>query len=163
MKVIFLDIDGVINSHDNIWARTALWKDLGVPSRDEYGHLFDERCVMLLEWIISKTGCKIVISSTWRKSGLLAMERMWKDRGLPGEVVGVTLSYPLKHVVDKYPNEDGDRGYEIQDWIDRNKPERYCIIDDDSDMLSHQSFVQTDHISGLTFKKAKEVIKILNE
>jgi len=87
MRVIFLDIDGVINSHDNIWARTALWKDLGVPSRDEYGQLFDERCVRLLEWIISKTGCKIVISSTWRKSGLLTMERMWKDRGLPGRLL----------------------------------------------------------------------------
>ena len=87
MRVIFLDIDGVINSHDNIWARTALWKDLGVPSRDKYGQLFDERCVRLLEWIISKTGCKIVISSTWRKSGLLTMERMWKDRGLPGRLL----------------------------------------------------------------------------
>ena len=38
---------------------------------------------------------------------------------------------------------------------------KYVIIDDDSDMLKGQSFVQTNHFEGLTIEDANKVIEIL--
>ena len=40
--------------------------------------------------IIELTGAKIVISSTWRKSGLSVRKELWKFSNLPGEVIDVT-------------------------------------------------------------------------
>ena len=64
MKVIFLDIDGVLNVISQ--------------GHDEYGSLFHKHFEDNLRYIIEQTGAKIVISSTWRMSGLSEMQRMWK-------------------------------------------------------------------------------------
>lgn len=162
MKILFLDIDGVLNSMDNEYSRLYLWK-LGLEkSRDEYGDLFDERCVRWLKYIIDKTGCKIVISSTWRKSGLLAMQDMWKYRKLPGEVIDITPLTVDSKLFTKYYSEIADRGYEIQQWLEENDEYIYCIVDDEYDMLEHQNFVQTNKKFGLDYQSAKDIIRILN-
>lgn len=76
MKVIFLDIDGVLNV---------------IPQgRDEFGSKFHSHFENNLKHIIDNTGAKIVISSTWRMDGLEKMQAMWKARGLAGEVIDVT-------------------------------------------------------------------------
>jgi len=72
MKILFLDIDGVLNSGDYSKILYKLHQmDGSIKSRDDYGTLFDERCVTWLKWIILKTDCKIVLSSTWKRKGLL--------------------------------------------------------------------------------------------
>lgn len=75
-KIIFLDIDGVLNVYPN--------------GRDEYGAKFHSHFEDNLRFIIEKTQAKIVISSTWRMNGLREMKAMWQDRDLPGEVIDVT-------------------------------------------------------------------------
>lgn len=164
MKILFLDIDGVLNSFDGIYCRTALWKQDKTPSRDEFGQLFDERCVRWLKWIIVMTECKIVISSTWRHSGLDEMKNMWKTRNLPGEVIDCTPNMVSDEILHRYSatNNLADRGYEIQEWIDKYKPEKYCIVDDDNDMLSHQTFVQTKGRIGLDVDSANAIVAKLN-
>ena len=152
-KIIFLDIDGVLN----------------VMSRefDEFGQLFNPIFVNNLAYIIEKTNAKLVISSTWRYSGLKQMVNMWKYRNLPGEIIGITP--------DLY--KDVDRGDEIKAWLEKNidKVDNYCIIDDDEDMLTEQlnNFVKTsgniDHPDcddigyGLTKICSEKVIEILNK
>lgn len=161
IKVIFLDIDGVLNV-------------IG-QERDQYGSLFHKHFEDNLRWIIELTGAKIVISSTWRLSGFKVMKQMWLDRNLPGEVIGITR-YDLFLRNDDLTFEDRcERGTEIQHYIDEHKIERYCILDDDTDMLPHQKefFVKTsdniDHEDcidigyGLTKKCAEQAIKILNK
>jgi hypothetical protein len=151
MKVIFLDIDGVLNV-------------IG-QGYDEYGQLFHKHFEDNLKWIIEQTNAKIVISSTWRMSGLKIMREMWEKRGLAGDVIDITtISYNNNH----------NRGHEIQQWIDDNNVTSYCIIDDDDDMLPSQlnNFVRTadnqDHPDsidigyGLTRKCAEQVVTILN-
>ena len=161
MKVLFLDIDGVLNSLDNVYSRIYLWKHSNKnKSRDEYGDIFDERCVRWLQYIIEKTDCKIVVSSTWRKGGLKYIHNLWKFRNLPGEVIDITPSVVDNNLISLY-GEEADRGYEIQQWIEDNSPERYCIVDDDNDMLSCQIFVKTDSAFGLTRKDAMKIIRIL--
>jgi len=61
-KIIFLDIDGVLN--------------VCSMERDEYGSLFHKHFEDNLRWIIDQTDAKIVISSTWRFSGLEIMKEM---------------------------------------------------------------------------------------
>ena len=165
MKVLFLDIDGVLNSTDNMIVRGNLWNiNKENKSRDQFGHLFDERCIRWLQYIIEKTGCKIVISSTWRCSGLKTMQLMWEMRDLPGEVIDCTPTEVSLSITNLYAatNNEADRGYEIQEWIDIHKPEKYCIVDDDSDMLPHQNFVQTNSKIGLDYSSALVVCRFLN-
>lgn len=159
MKVIFLDIDGVLNV-------------IG-QGRDEYGQGFHRHLVENLEYVIRETGAKIVISSTWRFSGLSVMQSMWKDRGLPGEVIDVTPDCARMGEGGIWQSKE--RGYEIKEWLDHSpEVESYVIIDDDSDMLVEQQpfFVQTrdnrDHFGnvegyGLTRECADRVIQILNQ
>ena len=149
-KIIFLDIDGVLNV---------------IPQgHDEYGSIFHEHFVDNLRKIIDETNAKIVISSSWRMSGLEFMREMWSERNLPGDIVGIT---PVSY-------ENLIRGYEIQEWIDKYDVKKYVIIDDDQDMLPHQLpfFVKTSENSdhedrvdigyGLTNICTEKVIKILN-
>lgn len=49
MKVIFLDLDGVL-----------------VLKKDEEAETFDHDCCMRLREILTQTQCKLVLSSTWR-------------------------------------------------------------------------------------------------
>ena len=165
MAILFLDIDGVLNSSDNDYAMCELWKlDKANKSRDEFGTLFDERCVRWLKWIIEKTGCKIVLSSSWRGVGLNTIQLMWEMRDLPGEVVDITPTDVSIEIINKYEatNNEADRGYEIQEWIDNNNPEKYCIVDDDNDMLEHQHFVRTSKSTGLNYSSAHGIVSILN-
>lgn len=162
-KIIFLDIDGVLN--------------VIPPDYDQFGGIFHDHLVDNLAWIIKETGAKIVISSTWRFGGLERMKQMWQFRNLPGEVIDITpdchdlvnegrFEY-LDHV---------DRGHEIDYWLEgRTDIESYVIIDDDNDFFTHQrgNFVRTanninhpDSIDigyGLTKECARRAIMILNK
>lgn len=162
-KIIFLDIDGVLNV---------------IPQgRDDYGSCFHKHFEDNLRWIIEQTGAKIVISSTWRMSGLKVMQEMWKHRGLAGDVIDITpdcaqlVNYGTFEYYDAV-----ERGHEIQEWLDKHpQVKTYVIIDDDSDMLEVQknNFVQTannqghpdciDIGYGLTRKCAERVVEILNK
>lgn len=155
MKVIFLDIDGVLN--------------LCYEGRDEYGSLFHPHLVDNLKRLIDETGAKIVISSTWRFSGLVIMREMWDKRGLPGEVIGITPNFMRKYGTTLC------RGKEIDSYLEENKDiTSYVILDDDTDMEDHQMdrFVKTsgniDHEDcvdigyGLTSRCVDRAIEILN-
>jgi hypothetical protein len=160
-KIIFLDIDGVLNV---------------IPQGfDDYGAKFHKDFEHNLKWIIEQTEAKIVISSTWRMSGLKVMREMWEKRGLAGEVIDITPTEV--DVVERGTCEFYDlvdRGHEIQQWIDDNNVKCYCIIDDDNDMLPSQknNFVRTannqshpdciDIGYGLTKQCAERVVEILN-
>ena len=164
-KILFLDIDGVLNSVDNmIVAGYLLQIDKANKSRDEYGHLFDERCVRWLKYIIEQTKCQLVISSTWRSMGIERLKIMWKLRDLPGNIIGVTPIIVDENIFNKYPctNNIADRGYEIQQWLDQNDKCTYCIVDDENDMLSHQTFVRTNPNTGLDYKSTLNIISALN-
>jgi predicted mannosyl-3-phosphoglycerate phosphatase (HAD superfamily) len=68
VKVIFLDIDGVLCNHESI---SAGYKTRTAPEQDPYGPHVD--CVAALNRIIKETGAKIVVSSTWRHAGAANM------------------------------------------------------------------------------------------
>lgn len=162
MKVIFLDIDGVLN----VWG----------TERDEFGTIFQTHFVENLGKIVAETGAKIVISSTWRYAGLERMQEMWEKRGLPGEVIDITPDCTYLHNEGLFEWIDQvERGHEIDYWLSENPEVKdYIILDDCNDFLKHQlsRFVRTanninhpDSIDlgyGLTNECTNRSIRILN-
>lgn len=144
MKVLFLDVDGVLNnSHTRV-------------SPDGFFGT-DPHMVLLLDRIIQATKCQVVLSSAWRhhKPSMAYIGKM-----IHGGLLSKTGDA-----------ENGHRGREIQDWLDEwndlatDKVERYAIVDDDSDMLEEQlpSFFQTKWETGLTEETAERIIKHLSD
>lgn len=162
MKIIFLDIDGVLNVN------------LGKGYTDKYGDLFHPILVENLKLLIEKTDAKIVVSSTWKSKGVETLKEMWVFRNLPGEIIDIT---PYCDEVSSDNNniyyDDICRGDEIRHWLDRNPVSNYVILDDEPDMLSSQSekFIRTSNNNshddsifglGLTLLCVKKAIEILN-
>jgi hypothetical protein len=162
-KIIFLDIDGVLNTEIFVTHYFHLADKYGFDAnnmRDDYGSLFDPRAVDLLKWVVESTGADIVISSTWRSSGLEIMQEMWAHRELPGKVVDVTPNFM------RYTGSTLQRGKEIDSWLALNPDvTHYVIIDDDTDMEPHQlgnHFINTDAVYGITLQNALDCVNILN-
>ena len=138
MKVLFLDIDGVMNSSES--ARANGTYDVLVPTA--------------LAWLksLSDAGIKVVVSSTWRKR---------YGRGQLSNKLGV----PVHDVTPILPwNPKVVRGDEIAAWLEKN-PEvtSFAIIDDDSDMLDKQRpfFVHTDTSFGMQKEHFDQLCKLL--
>jgi len=147
MRVIFLDIDGVLTT-----GRIArkLWKQ---GKREGVARTFDPYSVRWLNWLTKQTGAVFVISSVWR----LGKDLEWlrdtlSKQGVVGTVLDKTLNMGAV-----------ERGYEIQEWLDSaERVESFVILDDDSDMahlLPH--LVKTDVRYGLTRQKARDAKKFL--
>lgn len=155
MKVIFLDVDGVLNNADD--------SDTHVHKGGCY--FYSPTCVDRLNKITDNTGAVIVVSSTWRLGvSVEDLQAQFKEMGITGKVIDKTCS--LNHL-------DGYRGNEILKWVKDNQTligclyyefKSYVIIDDDSDMLLWQkdNFVHTDGYVGLTDSDVYDAINILN-
>lgn len=159
MKIIFLDIDGVLNN-----ANYYKTKDLNTH-HNENSH-FDPRNVTALNRIISSTNAKVVLSSAWRLiRGLEEINELFKEVNLNVEIISVTESLHYKDTFELAP-----RGLEILKWIrDYHKTlkgglENYVIIDDEDDILDIQEkyFFKIDDTEGLTEANADEIIEFLN-
>ena len=145
-KIIFLDIDGVLNTK---WWYTQM--DRNTP-RDKYDYAFDPKAVANLRRVVEETGAGIVISSSWKCMGLSQMEDMWDERNLPGKVVGITPNSVSDELLVDTDIDSMElfhiRGEEIKEWLTRHGKHvsHYVIIDDMDNMLPEQQshFVQTN-------------------
>lgn len=155
MKVLFLDIDGVLNCR-----YTRLGE--GSDTLKTAGGLVSKSRIELLNTITDKTGAVLVLSSTWRHDD--GIKLTLKNAGITGDIIGTTPNLSGRFTL---------RGNEIHAWIVENekligKPyydfHTYAILDDDSDMLYWQkdNFFQTDNSVGLTEVVAYKVIRFLN-
>ena len=168
MKVIFLDIDGVLNSERLMNRRIS--EGFKSDCDEELYHNIDEIEVERLANFCEEYNVKIVLSSSWRCWNLeetiedLSHLRYKHIHPIIKYIVGVT---PRLYV--EKPNGGWnhlDRGHEIQKYIDKHKDiEEYIIIDDDSDMLEGQTnnFLQTDFRVGLQetdYPKIKQILKL---
>lgn len=166
MKLIFLDIDGVLNNE--LFFKSRKEKAIKNESRIDFEvSMFDPRCVDLLNHIVDKTNAYVVISSTWRKGkDVKELENLFDKVGFKGTIIGKTPWLT-------YAGENGTvpRGCEIKHWLD-NHPDkdkyldaRYVILDDDSDMLywQRENYFRVDGYCGLTPNLCYRVINYLNK
>ncbi len=166
-KIIFLDFDGVLNTEHN--QNKLLYH--GKAGKDKHGALFDPEAVAELERIVKETGADIVIESSWKYLGLEAMQQMWKDRNMPGNVIDITPSSASDKWLlnadldDMDPGRSQWKGVEIASWIADNLHEaaQYVIIDDEYVILDSQRshFILTDSYDGITMELADRAIEIL--
>jgi hypothetical protein len=132
-----------------MWKRTGGW----FKSRDIYGQIFDPMACACLEYLAHTTGAKVVVSSTWRKSGLQVMKDMFRDRDIDIEVIDIT------------PKSDFIRGVDIEMWLAENDyVTNYVILDDDDDFTPDQ--IQSHYVDcsgkfGLDHNALVRALKIL--
>lgn len=142
MRILFLDIDGVLNN---------------TSSMAEGVHLIPEKLIMLRE-LCTELDFRIVISSSWRI--LHSLEQIHDFFHL--------LGFPETHkIIDvtRRANPSEFRGHQIEDWLlDNPQVHRYVIIDDDSDMLEYQksSFVHINRHIGLSYRDINDIRRIFN-
>lgn len=154
MKIIFLDIDGVLNSAE--YRRRM--------GRKYYAAIIDRSKVPLLKKIVDKTDAKIVLSTSWRK--------FWNEGEAQLDSVGqnineVFVEFDLS-VYSKTPViEDAGRSAEIKAWLDGKRyVDGYVILDDrdfgwSAEQRAH--FVRTDQNGdGLDDVQVQEVMDVLN-
>ncbi len=159
MKVIFLDVDGVLNSE--------LSREQERNNFDNWmEHEVSEMHVNNLKKIVDATGAQIVLSSSWRFDHPKATGRDFIVDPLM-KVLDRKLKAVGLDIIDVTPDLRGKiRGAEIQDWLDRHSEvERFVILDDDVDMKDEQKpfFVNTTFKNGLTDELANKAIEILNK
>lgn len=121
MKVIFLDIDGVL-----CCARSCVAHG-GYPAAGNpvsWGK-FDEVAIKLLQEAMRKTGAIVLLSSSWRS--MVNLEALqWR--------LGIRIESVTREGAEAEP-----RGAQIHDWLIRHSGvEAYAILDDDEDMLPYQ-------------------------
>ena len=153
MKVIFLDIDGVLNCY---WSTSRCGHYIGI----------DEDKVVRLRQIVEATGAEIVLSSSWRED--------WsKDENHNrecGRYIDRMLRKERLTILDKTGTDRYNRRRkEIEDWMEGKDIEAYVILDDldfdwgYSDCVNHwveTSFSRAD--GGLQDEHVARAIEILN-
>lgn len=157
VKLLFLDVDGVLNNASTSW--------------DEYHNGLDDQLLKYLKYIVEHTGCKIVLSTTWRlnanaKRILLHTLKTRADINSDDVVIGQTLSLKANGL---------HRTHEIYHYLKYNEWRynvvSWCALDDLAlnkfDALSKQimsgHFVRTNAKIGLSPHNALSCIAILNQ
>lgn len=147
MRVVFLDIDGVLNTLET--SPSLGW----IIQRPRDG--IEARFVERLESVCRRGEAKIVLSSSWRtflpRHGH-DVAAVLRDAGIDAELVGVT------------PREPWRRGEQIAAWLaEHPEVQRYVVLDDNDDMeaLPPERVVITESTQGLTWADADRAVLIL--
>lgn len=132
MKIVFLDVDGVLAP----WDADAL----------------DVRCVVLLDELLTRSGAGLVLTSSWREhTPLPAIERQLHRAGLRHPLREATPVLPIAHRVD-----------EIRTWLDAHPEVERCVALDDEPLPGLEaSHVRTDDALGLTRDDLDRALAIL--
>jgi len=155
VKVVFLDIDGVLNSH-------AFVESIPQAERPSIIGL-DREAIRRLNRLVHQTGASVVVSSTWRLNrNRQQLQRVLDEHGFQGRVIGRTPRW-----IAGRPVAGDARGFEIQAWLDAAADygidvDTFVILDDDSDM-GHLAdrLVKTTFAEGLRDEHVDTAIAML--
>lgn len=184
MKIVFLDIDGVLNGY-NKWTYFVIdiSKILHISTKfvSRKLKIFEvkEKYIKRLNKIIKKTNAKIVMSSSWRNG---FWNTPYEEKHYDQKILQDLLNKYDLDVIDITPyNKDGVREEEIKQWLNETSLniESFVILDDESyDLQSFigKQLVKTSKVidgdmirgrayedTGLKRRQVKQAIKILNK
>ena len=162
--VIFLDIDHTITSQESLRAYHQReesdrigWTDIMTKNQV----FWDENCMAELRRVLTATGARVVMSSSWRNIHPLSeFSVMLALYDCPADVLGATPNLPPPR----------SRGKEIQAWLDLHPGvDRYVILDDyDPPTMAipteagQARHVHVDEDTGLTTADADQAIALLS-
>lgn len=151
MKVVFLDLDGVLNSFSERKGK-------------EISLVINKEKVEKLKRIVDETGATLVLSSSWRKY----WNRRYHQQDSAGWIINQALAEFGLEVWDKIPVLPyTSRNDEIRAWlVGKSYIDALAILDDKDmawDKYLRKHWVQPDGFqSGLTEEDADRAIRILN-
>lgn len=148
MNVLFLDVDGVLNSLEFYERLRAKYNYDGAWQNG----LLDQECVMRLYKIVKSTQACIVMTSSWRTNPAQMTKIVNQLRAYNLEIYGITEINGLS------------RGQQILNWVRAMKANNYVVLDDDDDVVDMDMFrhwVQTDYTCGLSDSDVCMAIHIL--
>lgn len=161
MKIIFLDIDGVLATHKEFMMNRTKFqskhpeaKELNIP------YPFNSGCVKVFNEILKETDAKIVLSSDWRLYwSLEELDKIFKFNGViksPEEITGVS-SGKMSWELEK------NRVEEIFQFIEKNKIVDWVAVDDLNLSELGDRFINTRDNEGLKQLSLKDkILKVLN-
>ncbi|MBO6285636.1 MAG: hypothetical protein J6O18_04935, partial [Bacilli bacterium] len=142
-KLIFLDVDGVLNS--------------------TCGGNFKDRCLRELKRIVDSSNAKIILISSW-KAGWEKEEKHLQDDY--GNYLDQTLADYGLEIFDKSSRYSGTRTVDVLDWVLRCDAESFVVLDDEGAFYRHplirRRCVFPAFSTGLTKEDADKAIEILN-
>jgi hypothetical protein len=135
MKVIFLDIDGVLNCKQT-------------PNPRKFPFIVDPVLLKRLTDLLELTDAQVVLTSNWRydPAGMFSAKH---------------YSIPFIDTTPDLPNEP--RRNPILDWLRRHPDvERFIVIDDEDDELDDLPLFQPSRRAGLTDEIVEAAADYLN-
>lgn len=159
MNVIFLDIDGVMNSNESIVHYHEMFLRQNTPRPWNTDAIFPISYMKRLKSLVDMFNAKIVISSTWRifyPDGWKWYRLIENLREFGLEVEGTTIRNWTRYK---------QRGDEIRHWLSEHLDvTNFVILDDDSDMceFTETNLAKCDFRYGFTKDVLNKAIKILN-
>lgn len=158
MKIIFLDIDGVLNDEQTFIDIHNYWEETGYRKLE-----IDINMVKRLKKIIDATDAKVVLSSSWRFGWDLIADgncipRVKQDK----ELNDILLYHGIKVYSKTGRSKDGQRGKEISEWLDNHSGiESFVIIDDETSDL--MDYYNRGLVVKTSFRPAGEMIKSMSD
>ena len=154
MRVIFLDIDGVLNSEE--WDKYV--QSFTYGARFNSCYLLSQEMILRLQNVVFQTNAEIVLTSSWR-TDVQALNALTKQLSLYHLCLRDTTLYSTYNT----------RADDIHEWL-RSHPDvrSYVIVDDYDDGFSNDEvlvahFVQTNYFQGLTSEEAEKIVEILSK
>lgn len=126
MKIIFLDIDGVLSLAGDSFKRAAVTTDITVP------YLWNNEACSRFNELLQDTEANIVLSSDWRKHYRLQDMKVILDyNGVMGDrLIGYTPINPKYRYSGTTQAAGIYRSAEINDWLKLHGVKRWIAIDD---------------------------------
>jgi len=139
-NLIFLDIDGVLNS-EHFYQITPYYT----------WDLFDPVCVILLNKLIKENNAFLIISSDWRKTyGISQIRDIFKQNKIKGTIIDCTsIEFNKEKGINEYLKK-----------LSKKLKVNYIVLDDEK--LNINNLVQTNLKYGFSFKDYEKASKILN-
>lgn len=165
MKVVFLDIDGVLNTEETFERNYQDYLKTGIKNE-----LIDEIRVSYLKEIIDETGAVIVLSSSWRRHCEFDNGKIVSEEGHTKYLIEILAKYGMTLYDITGYDRDGNRGKEINEWLSQHVVDSFVILDDNSGDL--QDFIDKELIktnfyrgenSGLCCEHVEMAINKLNK
>lgn len=160
MKILFLDLDGVVNTAIDFSS-----KNRDSEHTDKWGHdlsLIRSELVALVDEVCRRTGAKIVFSTSWRYGNTPAyLHRLLVEKGFTGEHAGET---PHPETLEQAYQGRGD---EVHAYLNQHpEVETFAIVDDmgeDAFPLLVHRFVQTSLATGITREHVERLVEVLGD
>jgi hypothetical protein len=135
MKVIFLDIDGVLNCSKT-------------PNPRGFPYIVDKKLLARFKKLLERTGAKVVLTSSWRCDPV-------------GVFAAKHYGVPFFDICPDKPR--SSRCKEMLAWLaDHPKVTRYAVLDDEDDGLDDLPLFQPSARTGLTMKIVRGLELYLN-